>query len=489
MKIYPNSIHNLHQARLKGELSTVDIANAVIKRVQTLDPKLNSYLENCFDTCLAQAKQADQNIQAKTTISPIAGMPIAIKDIFNIKGLKTTCASKILAGYISPYESSVTQKLKDAGYGLIGKTNLDEFAMGSSNETSCFGAVHNPWDLKRVPGGSSGGSAAAVAGGLALAALGTDTGGSIRQPAAFCGLVGLKPTYGRVSRYGMVAFASSFDQAGTLTMDVEDAALILQVISGADANDATSLQTPVPDFSAALHQPIKGLKVGVIKDLNLEDCHNAVQQSFQDSLSVLQAGGAELVEINLPSLKYAIAVYYVLAPSEASSNLGRYDGVRYGHRAQSKNLDELYELSREEGFGDEVKLRILIGTFVLSSGYYDAYYLKAQAVQNLIRQEYANAFKTVDVIISPTTPTAAFGIGELSNPLDLYLQDQFTVGANLAGIPAISAPADFTEQGLPIGVHFLANHLEEQKLLQVAHWFEKNRNLQRPELPIEKDMS
>lgn len=486
MNLYELPIHTLHQKRIEKEITTTEIVQSVFDRIQSTEEQLNSYLYLAGEEVIEKAKLVDQRLMKGETIHPLEGMPIAIKDIFSTKGIRTTCASRFLKNYIPPYESTVTQRLKDAGYIMIGKTNMDEFAMGSSSENSAFKVTRNPWNLNHVPGGSSGGSASTVAGGQALASLGTDTGGSIRQPAAFSGIVGLKPTYGRVSRWGMVAFASSLDQAGPMTKDVEDAALMLETIAGFDNKDATSLQADVPKYTEQLKKPIKGMKVGVIKELSLEGCDEDVIKIYEQNLQILKDAGAEIVEISIPNISHAIATYYIIAPSEASSNLGRYDGVRYGYRSESsKNLLSMYEESREEGFGKEVKLRILLGTFALSAGYYDAYYIKAQKIQNLIRNQYSEAFKQVDVIASPTTPSPAFAVGSMiDDPLKMYLNDIFTISANLAGIPGISVPGGFTSDNLPVGFQLLADRLQEGKLLQVADHFENALNLEKKPLAI-----
>ncbi|MGK0289544.1 MAG: aspartyl-tRNA(Asn)/glutamyl-tRNA(Gln) amidotransferase subunit A [bacterium] len=486
MSLYSTPIHKLHEMRLKGEITTLDIAQSVLKRIEEVEGTVKAYLSLAGEQVLEQAKAIDAKIANGETVSPLAGMPIAIKDIFNIKGTKTTCASKMLENYVSPYDSTVTQKLSDAEYNLVGKTNMDEFAMGSSTENSAFYPTKNPWNLDCVPGGSSGGSGASVAAGTALASLGTDTGGSIRQPASFNGIVGVKPTYGRVSRYGMVAFASSLDQAGPMTQDVEDAALIMNAIAGYDEKDATSLNVDVPDYTQFLNKDIKGMKIGLIKELDLSQCDADVIQIFEKNIESLKSAGAEIVEISLPNISHAVATYYVLAPSEASSNLGRYDGVRYGLRAENpSNLQELYEESREQGFGPEVKRRILLGTFTLSSGYYDAYYLKAQKIQNLIRHQFNQAFKSVDAIATPVSPTPAFKLGEkVADPLQMYLIDAFTIPANLAGIPGMSIPAGFTSENLPVGLQLLGKHLDEGKLFQIAHAFEREIDLQSPPLAL-----
>ena len=486
MNLYELPIHILHRKRLSGEHSTVEIVQSVLNRLEKVEGKLHSFITLSEENLLDRAESVDEKISRNESIHVLEGMPIAVKDIFSTKGIRTTCASRFLENYIPPFESTATEKLKTAGSLLLGKTNMDEFAMGSSTENSAFGVTRNPWNLERVPGGSSGGSASAVSSGQCLAALGTDTGGSIRQPASFTGIVGLKPTYGRVSRWGMVAFASSFDQAGPLTRDVEDAALLLQTIAGYDEKDATSLKTDVPDYAQFLDQSIKGLKIGIIKDLDLSNCDTEVVQVFQQNVEVLKDAGAEIVEISMPNISDAVATYYVIAPSEASSNLGRYDGVRYGKRAKNiSGLLDMYEKSRDEGFGKEVKMRILIGTFALSAGYYDAYYLKAQKVQNLIRSQYHQAFLEVDAIASPVAPTAAYKIGEMiDDPLKMYLGDAFTIPANLAGIPGISVPGGFTDNNLPVGFQLLTSHLEEGKLLKIAHCFQQSLQIKTPTMSI-----
>ena len=486
MKLYQMPLHKLHDMRMKKQISTCEITRSVILRIEETESKINAYISQYKKEALGYAKKADEKLaKSGNTVSPLEGMPLAVKDIFNVKGTRTTCGSKILESYVSPYESSATEKLRDLGYGCIGKTNMDEFAMGSSNENSAFGVTRNPWNLEYVPGGSSGGSAAAVAAGEALAALGTDTGGSVRLPASFTGITGIKPTYGRISRYGMVAFASSLDQCGPLTKDVEDAALLLESLSGYDPKDATSLDVEVPRFRNSLNQDVKGMKVGILKELDLSLCDADVVGVYEENLNTLKLGGVEIQEVSLKNLQHAIATYYVLAPSEASSNLGRFDGVRYGHRAEAETLKELYEKTRDEGFGDEVKLRILIGTFALSAGYYDAYYLKAQKVQNLIRHQFQEAFQSVDAIATPVSAAPAFKIGDRNeDPLQMYLTDLFTVPANLAGIPAISVPGGFSRDNFPIGFQLQAAHLQEEKLFKLAHWFEQNQNFTSPKLSV-----
>jgi aspartyl-tRNA(Asn)/glutamyl-tRNA(Gln) amidotransferase subunit A len=486
MSLYQTPMHQLHQRRINGEITTQEIVESCIQRINDTEDQVNSFLYFTLDQAMAQAKKTDHKIKNNDDIHPLAGMPIAIKDVLSVKGIPTTCGSQYLKDYIPPFESTVTEKLKTLGYSLLGKTNMDEFAMGSSTENSAFKVTKNPYNLDHVPGGSSGGSAAAVAAGQSLAAIGTDTGGSIRQPAAYTGIVGLKPTYGRVSRWGIVAYASSFDQAGPMTQDVTDTALLLEAISGFDNRDATSLQVDVPNYRECLNQTIKGLKIGIIKNLDLSPCDEEIKNIYLQNLDVLKSNGAEIIELEIPNIKDAIAAYYIIAPCEASSNLGRYDGVRYGLRSgDADSLKALYESSREAGFGKEVKLRILLGTFALSAGYYDAYYIKAQKLQNLLRSQFHNAFKTVDAIALPVTPTAAFKIGEMTNdPLQMYLNDVFTISANLAGIPGISIPGGFTRDHLPVGFQLLAGHLNEGKLIQIAHNLESSLNLNKPSLAI-----
>ena len=483
MKLYDQPLHSLHHMRMDREISTVDIVESVLKRIEETEEKLHSFILLGGDEVLARAAEADERIASGEAVGILEGMPIAIKDIFSTKGMPTTCGSRFLEDYIPPYESTVTQKLLEERIAVIGKTNMDEFAMGSSTENSAFGVTRNPWNLECVPGGSSGGSATAVAAGQAIAAIGTDTGGSIRQPASFTGIVGLKPTYGRVSRWGIVAYASSCDQAGPMTKDVEDTAYLLKAISGYDSHDSTSLNTPVPNYEAALGRSIKGSKIGLIKEIDLSSCHPEVIRVFEDNLELLKSEGAEIVEVSIPNIKHAVATYYVIAPCEASSNLGRYDGIRYGTRTpEAGNLLELYEKSRDEGFGKEVKMRILIGTFALSAGYYDAYYLKAQKVQNLIRSQYDKAFQQVDAIATPVAPTPAYKIGDkVDDPLQMYLEDAFTIPANLAGLPGISVPGGFTKDNLPIGLQLLGNHLQEETLIKLAHRFEQTIALKKPE--------
>ena len=433
---------------------------------------------NCFVTMneeisVKKASSIDLNEKTNSTLS---GIPLAQKDLFCTEGLRTTCSSKILSNFIPPYTATAVEKLEDAGSITIGKTNMDEFAMGSSNETSFFGNVHNPWKKGYVPGGSSGGSAAAVSAGIVPAATGTDTGGSIRQPAAHCGITGLKPTYGRVSRWGMIAFASSLDQAGPLARTAEDCAILLNAMSGHDSKDTTSLNSNVPDFLENINQPIDGLKIGIIKEFNISDLDPDVQARFEDSRKNYESLGAQFVEVSLPNISASVPTYYSIAPAECSSNLSRFDGVRFGHRAENTNdLNDLYIKSRSEGFGDEVKRRILIGTYALSAGYYDAYYKKAQQVRRLIKNDFDDVFKSVDLLMTPTSPNTAFKFGSkgTQNPVELYLEDLFTISSNLAGLPAISIPHGQVNS-LPVGLQLIGNFLREDQLLNATHIFQKN---------------
>ncbi|MDH5561883.1 MAG: Asp-tRNA(Asn)/Glu-tRNA(Gln) amidotransferase subunit GatA [Deltaproteobacteria bacterium] len=485
MQITGLPLHRLHQKRLGGEITTLQIVQAYLERIKAVDKELGAFLYVNGESSLVQAEAVDKKLARGGKIGTLEGMPIAVKDNFNTRGIPTTCASKILKDYVAPYESTVTRKLIENGYILIGKTNMDEFAMGSSNENSAFWPAKNPWDLERVPGGSSGGSAVAVAANLAAGAIGSDTGGSIRQPASFTNIVGFKPTYGRVSRWGMVAFASSLDQAGPMTQDVEDAALILKAISGHDELDATSLKVEVPDYLRSLNQPVKSMKLGIIKNLDLESCDSQVVDIYKESINFYQKQGVELVEIEIPNLEHVVATYYIIGPCEASSNLGRYDGIRYGLRSDAKALKDLYEESRDLGFGNEVKIRILLGTFALSAGYYDAYYLKAQKIQNIIRHQFKEAFRQVDAIACPVTTTPAFKLGErINDPLKMYLSDIFSIPPNLAGLPALSIPAGITKNNLPVGLQLIGDHLQEGKLFQLAHFFEQNHPIEKPKLMI-----
>ena len=459
-----------------GEISARELTDRHLSRIEAVDGTVNAYLEVTAERARADADRIDALRAAGEPLPPLAGVPLAIKDNLCTRGVRTTCSSRMLETFVPPYESTVTDRLWGAGAVLLGKTNLDEFAMGSSTETSYFGPSRNPWNPDKVPGGSSGGSAAAVAAGECVASLGSDTGGSIRQPAAFCGVVGLKPTYGRVSRYGLVAFASSLDQVGPFTTSVADAAELLQVMAGADPRDSTCLKAPVPDYRAALTQPVAGLRVGLVREcFEAEGLDPQVKASVLAAAAQLDALGCELVDVSCPRFNDGIATYYVIAPSEASANLARYDGVKYGHRAaDAASLAEMTARSRAEGFGDEVQRRILIGTYALSAGYVDAYYRKAQQVRTLIRRDFDRAFETVDVLLTPTSPTTAFGFGAHSeDPLAMYLADLLTIPANMAGLPAISVPCGFDGAGLPIGVQLITGVLQEERLLQVAHHYEQ----------------
>ena len=462
-------------ALLNKEISAVDLVNAEYERIEEVDGKLGAFNSLCKEQALATAKEVDKKIAAGEKLPPLAGIPLALKDNINLKDTKTTASSKILENFVSPYDATVVTKLKENLIPILGKVNLDEFAMGSSTENSAFKITRNPWDTNKVPGGSSGGSAASVAGYEATISLGSDTGGSIRLPASFCGIVGMKPTYGRVSRYGLSAFASSLDQIGPFARSVEDCALLLEAISGHDTHDSTSLDIPVPEFSKALTQDIKGAKVGVIKELLGEGVSADVKKAVEDAISTYKNLGAEIVEISLPLLKYSIGVYYILATAEASSNLARFDGVKYGHRTKdAKNLLEMYTKTRAEGFGDEVKRRIMLGTYALSAGYYDAYYKKAQQLRRLIKNDFDKAFEKVDILISPTCPNTAFEIGsKVEDPLSMYLTDIGTISANLAGIPGMSLPCGYDSDGMPIGLQILAPVLKEEKLFNMAYNFEQ----------------
>lgn len=471
------SIRDLHQQLIRKERSAVEITQAALNHIEALEPQLRSFLHVTHAAALAQAQQVDDKIAAGEAIALLAGIPIGIKDNLCTQGIRTTCGSRILENFIPPFESTVTQRLAAQGMVMVGKTNMDEFAMGSSTENSAYQVTANPWDLTRVPGGSSGGSAAAVAGAECVVALGSDTGGSIRQPASFCGVVGLKPTYGLVSRYGLVAYASSLDQVGPLARTVEDAAILLGAIAGHDPKDSTSLNVEVPsDYSAFLKPDLKGVKVGVIMETFGEGLGDEVKQAVEGAIAQLRALGAEIQEISCPRFRYGLPTYYIIAPSEASANLARYDGVKYGFRkADASTLIDMYKTTRAEGFGPEVKRRIMIGTYALSAGYYDAYYLKAQKVRTLIKQDFEAAFESVDVLVCPTAPTTAFKAGEkTADPLSMYLSDLMTIPVNLAGLPGLSLPCGFDSQGLPIGLQIIGDALREDQVLHVAHAYEQS---------------
>jgi aspartyl-tRNA(Asn)/glutamyl-tRNA(Gln) amidotransferase subunit A len=474
MNLTALTIHEASDKLRRREISSVELTAAVFERIAATDDKVRSYLTLAHDQAIEQAKSADEQLKSGVNPSPLLGIPVAVKDNFLTLGLRTTCASKILGNFIPPYNGTSVERLLSAGAVIVGKTNLDEFAMGSSAENSAFFPTHNPWNLDRIPGGSSGGSAAAVAADQCIAAVGTDTGGSIRQPAACCGIVGLKPTYGRVSRYGIIAFASSMDQVGPMTKDVRDSALLLQTLAGHDPADSTSSRLPVPDYSAALTGNLKGLRVGVPKEYFISGMQPEVEHAVRQAVRELEKAGALVTEISLPRTEYAVAVYYIVATGEASSNLARYDGMRFGHRADAKDLTDTYMISRDEGFGAEVKRRIMLGTYVLSAGYYDAYYLKAQRVRTLIKNDFAEAFKQCDIIVTPTAPTTAFKNGEKTqDPLQMYLSDIYTISTNLAGLPAISLPCGFDGDGMPIGLQLIGNHFDESTVLRAAYTYEQ----------------
>ncbi|MDZ8105995.1 MAG: Asp-tRNA(Asn)/Glu-tRNA(Gln) amidotransferase subunit GatA [Nostoc sp. DedQUE12a] len=483
------SIRELHEQLVKKERSAVEITQETLERIQALEPKLHSFLCVTAERALEQAGTVDAKIAAGEQIGLLAGIPVGIKDNLCTKGIPTTCGSRILENFVPPYESTVTQKLADAGAVMVGKTNLDEFAMGSSTENSAYQVTANPWDLSRVPGGSSGGSAAAVAAEECVVALGSDTGGSIRQPASFCGVVGMKPTYGLVSRYGLVAYASSLDQIGPFGNTVEDAAILLNAIAGYDPKDSTSLKVPIPNYAASLKPDFKPrglLRIGIIKETFGEGLDSVVEQAVTKAVDQLQSLGAEIHIVSCPRFRYGLPTYYIIAPSEASANLARYDGVKYGYRApDADNLLSMYTRTRATGFGTEVKRRIMIGTYALSAGYYDAYYLKAQKVRTLIKQDFEKAFGVVDVLVSPTSPTTAFKAGEkTTDPLSMYLNDLMTIPVNLAGLPSLSIPCGFDDQGLPIGLQLIGNVLREDQLFQVAYAYEQSTtwHLRKPQI-------
>ena len=474
MSLAQLTLHDAAEKLRKAEFTAVELAEAVYERIAETEPRVGAYLTLAQDKALEDAARADEMLKQNHG-GPLLGIPLAIKDNFLTKGLRTTCASKILGDFIPPFDATVIDKIRSAGAVIIGKTNLDEFAMGSSAENSAFFPTHNPWNLERIPGGSSGGSAAAVAADECTAALGTDTGGSIRQPAACCGVVGLKPTYGRVSRYGIVAFASSMDQVGPITKDVRDSALLLEVIAGHDPADSTSVNSTVPAYSDMLAGDIKQVRLGVPKEYFASGVAVEVGDAVRKAIGELEKQGAVIEEISLPYTEYAVAVYYIVATAEASSNLARYDGMRYGYRANARDLLNTYTLTRAEGFGAEVKRRITLGTYVLSAGYYEAYYLKAQKVRNLIKQDFEAAFKRCDVIVTPTAPTTAFRLGEkIQDPLQMYLSDVCTISINLAGLPALSLPCGFDRDDMPIGMQLIGKHFDEATILRIAHCYEQS---------------
>ena len=485
MDLHALTIHELCALLDKREVSAREVTEAFYGRIDAVDDRVRAYLTLTRDLAFEQADRADRRRQAGER-GPLLGVPLAIKDVICTKGVRTTCGSKILQNFVPPYDATVMERLNAAGAILLGKANMDEFAMGSSTEHSAYGITRNPWDLHTIPGGSSGGSAAAVAADECAAALGTDTGGSIRQPAACCGIVGLKPTYGRVSRYGLVAFASSLDQIGPMTKDVRDAALLLHVIAGNDVRDSTSADLALPDFTRALNEPAKGLRIGIPREYFVEGSDAEVERAVREAIKVLEGLGAVTADISLPHTEYGVAVYYILASSEASSNLARYDGIKYGYRVPEwSNLRDMYMRTRDEGFGAEVKRRLMLGTYALSAGYYDAYYKKSQQVRTLLLQDFEAAFRQVDVVIAPTAPTPAFKIGEKTDdPLQMYLSDIFTVPVNLAGIPGISLPCGFSSAGLPIGLQIIGRPFDEETILRVAYAFEQQTDYHRRKPPL-----
>jgi aspartyl-tRNA(Asn)/glutamyl-tRNA(Gln) amidotransferase subunit A len=475
MELYELTIHELHEKLKSREVTSVEATKSVLERIDAVEDTVKSFITVTPEVALKDAEAADKRI-ADGSIDTLTGIPVALKDIFLTSGIRTTCASRILGNFIPPYDSTAVAKLKEKGIVLVGKLNQDEFAMGSSTESSSFGLTRNPWNPDYIPGGSSGGSAASIAARQATATLGTDTGGSIRQPASHCGCVGLKPTYGRVSRYGVIAYASSLDQVGPVTRDVTDCAIMLGAIAGYDPKDSTSVDLPVPDYTKSLENNVKGLKVGLPREYFIEGLDPSVKKTMDEAIETYKGLGAQFTEISLPHTDYAVATYYLIATAEASSNLARYDGVRFGHRnPDAQGLIDMYMISRDEGFGAEVKRRIMLGTYALSSGYYDAYYLKAQKVRTLIMRDFTSAFENVDVILTPVAPTPAFKIGEkVHDPLQMYLSDIFTIPVNLAGTCGISVPAGFSAEGLPIGMQLIGRPFGEETILKAAYALEQN---------------
>jgi len=486
MVLYEESIHSLKTKLVAREVSSEEVTRSVLDRIKELNSKFNAYITVSEAEALEQARAADKKLSKGETSDPLCGIPVALKDNLATAGVRTTCGSRMLADFSPPYDSTAVKRLRAAGAVFVGKTNMDEFAMGASNETSFFGPCRNPYDLERVTGGSSGGSACAVATDMCIAALGSDTGGSIRQPAAYCGVVGLKPTYGRVSRYGLVAYASSLDQIGPITKNVIDCSLMLQALCGYDPRDSTSVNQSVPDFSAFLSEDIQGMRFGVPKEYFVEGIDPEVEAAVRHAVRIFEQKGAVPVEVTLPSTQYVIPVYYLIATAEASSNLARYDGVKYGYRAEGPfdNLRQMYEKTRAEGFGTEVKRRIMLGTYALSSGYYDAYYKKAQQVRTLIRQDFIKAFQHCDVILAPACPSPAFRIGErIGDPLQMYLLDIFTASVNLSGLPGLCLPCGYTETGLPLGLQILGKAFDEGAVLRAAYAFEQQTLSERKKPP------
>jgi len=478
--------HEAHEHLMKRSFSSLELTQSFYRWIQKVDSKVAAYLTLTEEEAYQQAQRADERIAKGEGVHELTGIPLALKDILCTQSMRTTCGSKILDDFRPPYDATVIRRLRDSGAVFLGKVNMDEFAMGSSTENSGFGITRNPWDINRIPGGSSGGSAAAVAADECIASLGSDTGGSVRQPAACCGVVGMKPTYGRVSRFGLVAFASSLDQIGPITKDVTDCAILMNTINGHDANDSTSVNVKVPDYRKALINDVRGMKLGIPKEYFVEGMDQDVERAVWEAIKLLEKGGASINEVSLPNTEYAVATYYIICTAEASSNLARYDGVKYGYRARGYDgLIDMYAKTRAEGFGPEVKRRIMLGTYVLSAGYYDAYYRKAQQVRTLIKEDFDRAFEEYDALLTPTAPTPAFMIGEkVKDPLQMYLSDIFTIPVNLAGIPGISIPCGFSGGGLPIGLHIIGKHFDEEKILRVAYTYEQRTDwhLKRPQL-------
>lgn len=485
MKLYNQPAHVLHDMLVNKEITAVELADSLFARMDEVEGKVKAYLTQTRETALAKAKAVDEKIARGEEISFLEGIPGAIKDNICTKGTKTTCASKMLENFVPPYDATVMEKLQAQNPTILGKTNMDEFAMGGSTENSAFYPTHNPWNIDCVPGGSSGGSAAAVSAGTAIWALGSDTGGSIRQPASFCGVVGMKPTYGRVSRYGLVAFASSLDQIGPVTRDVTDCAHLMNIISGYDKRDSTSINAEVPDYTKSLVKDVKGLKIGLPKEYFVEGMDEDVEKAVRAAIKQFEDLGAEVVEVSMPHTKYAVSAYYLIAPAEASSNLARYDGVSYGARVEGTDIVDMYKKTRSEKFGEEVQRRIMLGTYALSAGYYDAYYLQALKVRTLVKQDFDKAFEKVDVLITPTAPTPAYKIGDMiSDPMKMYLQDICTIPVNLAGVPGISLPCGFSNSGMPIGLQIIGKPLGEETLIRAAYTFEQNNEYHKSIAPV-----
>ena len=485
MSLFNKPAHVLHDMLVNKEITAVELTKSVFARIDQVEDEVKAYLTQTRETALAQAEAVDAKIARGEQISFLEGIPGAIKDNICTKGIKTTCASKMLENFVPPYQATVMEKIHAENPVILGKLNMDEFAMGGSTENSAYYPTHNPWNTDCVPGGSSGGSAAAVAAGTAIWALGSDTGGSIRQPASFCGVVGMKPTYGRVSRYGLVAFASSLDQIGPITRDVTDCAHVMNIIAGYDKNDSTSIQADVPDFTKSLVKDVKGLKIGLPKEYFVKGMDADVEKAVRNAIKQLEDMGAEVVEVSMPQTEYAVSAYYLIAPAEASTNLSRYDGVSYGERIEGTDIVDMFKKTRSEKFGEEVKRRIVLGTYALSAGYYDAYYLKALKVRTLVKQDFDKAFEKVDVLITPTAPTAAYKIGDMiSDPMKMYLQDVCTIPANLAGLPGISLPCGFSSNGMPIGLQIIGKPLDEATLIRTAYTFEQNNEFHKRIAPL-----